>query len=99
VTCELNGVDLARQALAAAREAAQKNGATRTAKSKQRTGTVLRRASREPLGPSAAWSPRPPAEASSRSSTTSSPLPGYVHENQQQIFTRPGGVCPLEKSN
>ncbi|WP_424864006.1 DUF721 domain-containing protein [Streptomyces sp. MMS24-I29] len=47
---ELNGVDLARQALVAAREAAKKNGAT-TKKPKRRTGTaVVRRDGREPLG-------------------------------------------------
>lgn len=46
---ELSGVDLARQALVAAREAAQKNGARRQ-KPKRRTDTVRRRDSREPLG-------------------------------------------------
>ncbi|MFF4874055.1 DciA family protein [Streptomyces sp. NPDC000961] len=52
---ELSGVDLARQALLAAREAAKKNGA-QTKKPKRRTGTVLRRDGREPLGLGAAIS-------------------------------------------
>ncbi|MCA1224060.1 hypothetical protein [Streptomyces sp. 8L] len=47
MTGELSGVDLARQALIAAREAAKKNGTTR--KPKRRTTTV-RRAGRKPLG-------------------------------------------------
>ncbi|MEW2308932.1 DciA family protein [Streptomyces sp. NPDC006864] len=46
---ELSGVDLARQALLAAREAARKNGATSN-KLKRRTTTVVRRDGREPLG-------------------------------------------------
>ncbi|OKK05273.1 hypothetical protein AMK09_37590 [Streptomyces sp. CB02488] len=46
---ELSGVDLARQALLAARKAAKKNGATRQ-KPKRRTGTAVRRDGREPLG-------------------------------------------------
>ncbi|MGW2282879.1 DciA family protein [Streptomyces sp. NPDC001770] len=46
---ELSGVDLARQALTAAREAAQRNGAGRP-KPKRRTTTVVRRDGREPLG-------------------------------------------------
>ncbi|MFH9296733.1 hypothetical protein [Streptomyces sp. NPDC017520] len=46
---EVSGVDLARQALLAAREAARKNGATRQ-KPKRRTTTVVRRDGREPLG-------------------------------------------------
>ncbi|KQZ12115.1 DciA family protein [Streptomyces clavifer] len=46
---ELSGVDLARQALLAAREAAKKNGAT-SKKPKRRTTTVVRRDGREPLG-------------------------------------------------
>ncbi|MFJ4972757.1 hypothetical protein [Streptomyces sp. NPDC088755] len=46
---EVSGVDLARQALLAAREAARKNGAT-SKKPKRRTGTVVRRDGREPLG-------------------------------------------------
>ncbi|MFJ3402165.1 DUF721 domain-containing protein [Streptomyces microflavus] len=46
---ELSGVDLARQALLAAREVAKKNGATRQ-KPKGRTTTVVRREGREPLG-------------------------------------------------
>ncbi|MFF9593845.1 DciA family protein [Streptomyces sp. NPDC014646] len=50
---ELSGVDLARQALLAAREAAKKNGA-QTKKPKRRTGTALRRDGREPLGLGAA---------------------------------------------
>ncbi|MFK0120761.1 DUF721 domain-containing protein [Streptomyces sp. NPDC090994] len=54
MTGELSGVDLARQALIAAREAAKKNGATRTKKPKRRTGTVVRRDGREPLGLGAA---------------------------------------------
>jgi hypothetical protein len=43
VSTELSGVDLARHALVAAREAAKKNGATHTKKPKRRTGTVVRR--------------------------------------------------------
>ncbi|MER6723114.1 DUF721 domain-containing protein [Streptomyces halstedii] len=50
---ELSGVDLARQALIAAREAAKKNGA-QTQKPKRRTGTAVRRDGREPLGLGAA---------------------------------------------
>ncbi|MEU5971958.1 DUF721 domain-containing protein [Streptomyces globisporus] len=46
---EVSGVDLARQALLAAREAARKNGAT-SKKPKRRTTTVVRRDGREPLG-------------------------------------------------
>ncbi len=45
----MSGVDLARQALLAAREAAKKNGAARQ-KPKRRTTTVVRRDGREPLG-------------------------------------------------
>ncbi|MDV9193225.1 DciA family protein [Streptomyces sp. SR27] len=52
---ELSGVELARQALLAAREAAKKNGA-QTKKPKRRTGTALRRDGREPLGLGAAIS-------------------------------------------
>ncbi|WP_033210460.1 DUF721 domain-containing protein [Streptomyces bikiniensis] len=52
---ELSGVDLARQALLAAREAAKKNGA-QTKMPKRRTGTALRRDGREPLGLGAAIS-------------------------------------------
>lgn len=50
---ELSGVDLARQALLAAREAAKKNGA-QTKKPKRRTGPAVRRDGREPLGLGAA---------------------------------------------
>ncbi|AYV32400.1 MULTISPECIES: hypothetical protein [Streptomyces] len=46
---ELSGVDLARQALVAAREAARKNGAT-SKKPKRRTTAVVGRGGREPLG-------------------------------------------------
>ncbi|CAM5653422.1 MULTISPECIES: DUF721 domain-containing protein [Streptomyces] len=49
MTGELSGVDLARQALNAAREAAKKNGATQTKKPKQRTTTVVRHEDRVPL--------------------------------------------------
>ncbi|MFC8294862.1 hypothetical protein ACFUJ0_10510 [Streptomyces sp. NPDC057242] len=52
---EMSGVDLARQALLAAREAAKKNGAARQ-KPKRRTGTAVRRDGREPLGLGAAIS-------------------------------------------
>ncbi|GHH55500.1 DciA family protein [Streptomyces candidus] len=45
---ELSGVDLARQALLAAREAAKKNGVS-ARKPKRRTTTVVRRDGREPL--------------------------------------------------
>ncbi|MFH9968341.1 hypothetical protein ACH4PR_44770 [Streptomyces mirabilis] len=51
---ELSGVDRARQALAAAREAAKKNGGVRKEKPNRRTCTVLRRDGREPLGLGAA---------------------------------------------
>ncbi|MFB8247332.1 DciA family protein [Streptomyces sp. NPDC055952] len=54
MSCELSGVDLARQALVAAREAAKKNGGTQAKKPKRRTGTVVRREGREPLGLGAA---------------------------------------------
>ncbi|MFJ9968599.1 hypothetical protein [Streptomyces avermitilis] len=51
MTTELSGVDLAHQALAAARDAAKKNGTTRKKeKPKRRTGQVVRRDGREPLG-------------------------------------------------
>ncbi|MFI1576304.1 hypothetical protein ACH4VQ_36560 [Streptomyces anulatus] len=46
---ELSGVDLARQALLAAREAARKSGST-SKKPKRLTTTVVRRKGREPLG-------------------------------------------------
>ncbi|MEU7088035.1 DciA family protein [Streptomyces achromogenes] len=50
MSTELSGVDLARQALVAAREAARKNGGARTAKPQRRTGgTVVRRDGRDPL--------------------------------------------------
>ncbi|MFJ6452276.1 hypothetical protein ACIQNV_37370 [Streptomyces hydrogenans] len=52
---ELSGVDLARQALLAAREAAKTNGTARQ-KPKRRTCTALRRDGREPLGLGAAIS-------------------------------------------
>lgn len=51
---EVSGVDLARQALLAARETAKKNGATQTKKPKRRTGAAVRRDGREPLGLGAA---------------------------------------------
>ncbi|MFI2241201.1 DciA family protein [Streptomyces chrestomyceticus] len=54
MTGELSGVDLARQALVAAREAAKKNSATRAKKPKRRTGTAVRPDGREPLGLGAA---------------------------------------------
>ncbi|MFS0697994.1 DUF721 domain-containing protein [Streptomyces nitrosporeus] len=47
---ELCGVDLARQALLAAREAARKNGATSRKPKRRPAGTVVRRDGREPLG-------------------------------------------------
>ncbi|MEV6048404.1 DciA family protein [Streptomyces xanthochromogenes] len=50
---ELSGVDLARQALLAAQEAAKRNGAA-ARKPKRRTGTTVRRDGREPLGLGAA---------------------------------------------
>ncbi|MFJ6493737.1 DUF721 domain-containing protein, partial [Streptomyces californicus] len=49
MTGELSGVDLARQALNAAREAAKKNGATQTKKPKRRTTAVVRHEGRMPL--------------------------------------------------
>ncbi|MGW7752655.1 DciA family protein [Streptomyces violaceusniger] len=54
MTTELSGVDLARQALVAACEQAAKNSATRKRKPKRRTGQVVRRDGREPLGPGTA---------------------------------------------
>ncbi|MFJ8546291.1 DciA family protein [Streptomyces sp. NPDC093586] len=50
MSTEPSGVDLARQALVAAREAAKKNGGAQTKKPKRRTGTVVRRDGCEPLG-------------------------------------------------
>jgi len=51
VSSELSGVDLAHQALAAAREAARKNGgSTQKAKPKRSRTQVVRRDGREPLG-------------------------------------------------
>ncbi|WMI61995.1 DciA family protein (plasmid) [Streptomyces rochei] len=49
MSTELSGVDLAHQALVAAREAARKNGDARKEKPKRRTGTVVRRDGREPF--------------------------------------------------
>ncbi|MFJ3600973.1 hypothetical protein ACIPRU_31350 [Streptomyces sp. NPDC090126] len=49
MTGELRGVDLAGQALLAAREAAKKNGAN-SKKPKRRITTAVRRDGREPLG-------------------------------------------------
>ncbi|MFE0872904.1 DciA family protein [Streptomyces rochei] len=54
MSTELSGIDLARQALVAAREAAKRSGATQTKKAKRRTGTVVRRDGRDPLGLGAA---------------------------------------------
>ncbi|MGW7620757.1 DUF721 domain-containing protein [Streptomyces antimycoticus] len=50
MTTEPSGVDLARQSLAAAREQAKKNRGHRKQKPKRRTGQVVRRDGREPLG-------------------------------------------------
>ncbi|MFR0367584.1 DUF721 domain-containing protein [Streptomyces sp. MCC20] len=51
MTGEMSGVDLARQALAAAREAAKKNGgSTQKTKPKRSRTQVVRRDGREPLG-------------------------------------------------
>ncbi|MFF5188739.1 DUF721 domain-containing protein [Streptomyces sp. NPDC000345] len=50
MSSELSGVDLARQALAAAREAAKKNGGAQKAKPKRSRTQVVRRDGREPLG-------------------------------------------------
>ncbi|MFF7365022.1 DciA family protein [Streptomyces sp. NPDC008125] len=47
---EPSGVDLARQALTAAREAAKKNGATSRKPKRRPAGTVVRRDGREPVG-------------------------------------------------
>lgn len=49
MTTELSGVDLARQALVAAREAVRKNGGRRKEKQRPRT-QVVRRDGHEPLG-------------------------------------------------
>ncbi|MER8046433.1 hypothetical protein [Streptomyces sp. NPDC094032] len=54
MTGELSGVDLARQALVAAREAATRNGVTQTKKPKRRTRAAVRRDGHEPLGLGAA---------------------------------------------
>jgi hypothetical protein len=54
MTSEVSGVDLARQALLAAREQAKKNGAAGRKKSKRRAGQVVRRDGRDPLGLGAA---------------------------------------------
>ncbi|WP_432095664.1 DciA family protein [Streptomyces sp. bgisy100] len=54
MSTELSGVDLARQALIAAREATKKNGGAQTKKPKRRTGSAVRRDGREPLGLGAA---------------------------------------------
>ncbi|MET9986195.1 hypothetical protein [Streptomyces rochei] len=54
MSTELSGIDLARQALVAARAAAKRSGATQTKKAKRRTGTVVRRDGRDPLGLGAA---------------------------------------------
>ncbi|WP_314223590.1 DciA family protein [Streptomyces zaehneri] len=50
MSSELSGVDLARQALAAAREAAKKNGGRRQEKPKSSRTQVVRHDGREPLG-------------------------------------------------
>ncbi len=50
MTTEPSGVDLARQALLAARETARKNGGATAKKPKRRTTTAVRRDGREPLG-------------------------------------------------
>ncbi|MGX1886878.1 hypothetical protein [Streptomyces sp. NPDC055287] len=50
MSSEMSGVDLARQALVAAREAAKKNGNTHNEKPKRRIGTVVCRGAREPFG-------------------------------------------------
>ncbi|MFJ2249194.1 DUF721 domain-containing protein [Streptomyces sp. NPDC087862] len=47
---EVSGVDLARVALRAAREAARKNDAVQKAKKRPRTATMVRRDGREPMG-------------------------------------------------
>ncbi|MFD7713933.1 hypothetical protein [Streptomyces sp. NPDC059786] len=47
---ELNGVDLACQALVAAPEAARRNDSVRKEKPGRQTGTVVRRDGRESLG-------------------------------------------------
>ncbi|MDX3232536.1 DciA family protein [Streptomyces sp. ME19-01-6] len=56
MSAELSGVDLARQALVAAREAAKKNGGRRQEKPKRSRARVVRRDGREPLGIAAAIS-------------------------------------------
>ncbi|MFH9677408.1 hypothetical protein ACH4L5_34790 [Streptomyces sp. NPDC017405] len=45
----LSGIDLARQAQSATREAGKKNGGTRRSKPQRHTGTIVRREGREPL--------------------------------------------------
>ncbi|MFH7340627.1 DUF721 domain-containing protein [Streptomyces sp. KHY 26] len=50
MSTDRNGVDLARQALVAAQEAARKNGAARKEKPKRHADAVVRRNGREPLG-------------------------------------------------
>ncbi|GAA0380150.1 hypothetical protein GCM10010319_68270 [Streptomyces blastmyceticus] len=54
LSTELSGVDLAQQALVVAREAAKKNGGRCQEKPKRRTGPMVRRDGREPLGLGAA---------------------------------------------
>ncbi|MFE1936354.1 hypothetical protein ACFW95_39415 [Streptomyces sp. NPDC059474] len=54
MTTEVSGVDLARQALVGAREQVNKNGSTRKRRPKRRTGQVVRRNGREPIGLDAA---------------------------------------------
>ncbi|MFF1593156.1 DciA family protein [Streptomyces sp. NPDC058286] len=56
MTTELSGIDLARQALVAAREAAKRNGGGQKAKSKPQTVRTGRRDGREPMGLGAAIS-------------------------------------------
>ncbi|MEU1458068.1 hypothetical protein [Streptomyces avermitilis] len=49
MTGEVSGIDLARQALASAREAAKKNGGTQKVKPKRSRAQMVRRDGREPL--------------------------------------------------
>ncbi|MFD8382426.1 hypothetical protein ACFV2X_28605 [Streptomyces sp. NPDC059679] len=56
MSTELSGVDLARQGLVAAREAAKKNGGRRQEKPKRSRPRAVRRDGREPLGLAAAIS-------------------------------------------
>jgi hypothetical protein len=126
VSTELRRVDLARQALVAAREAAKKNGATGKEKPKRRTGTVVRRDGREDpcasLRPSGRGScgqrprrvvkERPERDRGAALLTRDCPDQraqyveclehvqfGFVHDDEQHLFTRPEASGRRQDSN